>query len=141
MTTLTRSDRPASGDTEGRQKNPLRYFKVCKSLPASHLCRHAWFLIAICHFSFGLASTALAQTCRDGCYYPNTYQGVDAFPYETLGSGNTALGYIALNPTGSAGGFTQNTAIGAMAVAHGNEYILGSSNTAVGFTSMQNIDA
>jgi hypothetical protein len=77
----------------------------------------------------------MAQECRDGCFYSNTYQGVDALPYETIGGNNTALGYLALNAWPDS--FVANTAVGAWALAPGSSSILRDENTAVGVMAMQ----
>src|SRR5205807_1325688 len=94
------------------QQNPL-----FKTTIAARFGRHTLLFVAVCHSSIMLASAGLAQTCRDGCYGTNTYQGVDALPSESVGADNTALGYIALTAYPD---YSTNTAAGALTLAPGS---------------------
>src|SRR5438552_12129739 len=74
------------------------------------LRQHALRLTAASLVAAALAPAARAQTCQDGCFYSNTYQGSDAMLNFGSGGNNTAFGAYAL--TNMIGG-QDNTAIGA----------------------------
>jgi trimeric autotransporter adhesin len=85
--------------------------------------------------STGLAAVVItpvasAQTCQDGCFYSNTYQGSDAMLNFGSGGNNTAFGAYALM---SMNGGQDNTAIGAYAM---DLLTTGSENTAVGVSAL-----
>src|SRR5436190_5926122 len=107
---------------------------LCRKIMLPAFRKAPLLLVAGCYGLISLVNSGFAQTCRDACYYSNTYQGVDALPSGNGDKSNTALGYIALNPEGA---FTQNTAIGALTIAPGNLIIIGDSNTAVGATALE----
>jgi len=74
-----------------------------------------------------------AQTCQDGCFYSNTYQGDNALLNFGAGGNDTAFGSNALtNNTG-----TDNTALGTYALLVNTS---GKSNTAVGSNALYNND-
>jgi hypothetical protein len=102
----------------------------CKSAITPLFLGWTWLVIAICPGLIVLAPAGMAQECRDGCFYSNTYQGVDALPYETAGGNNTAFGYLTLNALPYS--FHANTAVGAWALAPGSSSILQSENAAIG---------
>jgi len=94
---------------------------------------------------------ASAQTCQDGCFYSNTYQGDDALLNFGSGGNNSAFGIQALwqNNGGTdntaVGAFTlsgyyggpasYNTAVGSLALGTNNT---GNDNTAVGANALPN---
>src|SRR5689334_22417072 len=84
--------------------------------------------------SLALAVTTLvpkvwAQTCQDGCFYSNTYQGDNALLNFGAGGNNTAFGSYAL----TINTFIDNTAIGAYALQANTT---GQSNTALGSSAL-----
>jgi hypothetical protein len=89
-------------------------------------------IIAIIFAAIAFASNASAQTCQDGCFYSNTYQGQDALLNFYSGGQETAFGSYALtnNTTGQ-----DNTAIGAYAMQVNTT---GNSNTANGSFALGN---
>ena len=95
------------------------------------------FLLVAAHCLIVLVATSLGQTCRDGCYFSNTYHGVDAFPNEAIGSANTALGYLSLSTDPVFNSFRQNTGVGALTLAPGTDSTIGGSYTAVGAMALQ----
>ena len=108
-------------------------------------------IIAIIFAAIAFASDASAQTCQDGCFYSNTYQGDNALLNFGSAYDDTAFGSYAL--TNNING-TDNTAIGAYSLEYNvdnyfntavGSYALygntGDNNTAVGAVAMEdNLD-
>jgi len=88
-------------------------------------------IIAIIFAAIAFAFDASAQTCQDGCFYSNTYQGQDALINYSSGGNDSAFGVDALtNNTGA-----DNTALGAYAMLLNTT---GVDNTAVGYNALYN---
>ncbi len=101
-------------------------------VPFNGAARRWVLLVAVCTFtSIALATGAWAQTCLDGCFFSNTYQGDDALAHFGSGGNNSAFGSQALtNNTG-----TDNTAIGVYTLLVNTD---GSYNTALGSNALYN---
>jgi hypothetical protein len=97
--------------------------------------QHAVGLTAATLVAAALAPGAWAQTCQDGCFYSNTYQGDDALLNFGSGGQNTAFGIQALENNIDG---TDNTAVGAFALTGFAGYSAGIGNTAVGVSALQN---
>ena len=91
--------------------------------------QHALFLPTI-FLGLMVVGEARAQTCQDGCFFSNTYQGSDAMLNFGSGGNNTAFGASALT---SMNGGQDNTAIGAYSLVL---LTTGSENTAVGVSAL-----
>jgi hypothetical protein len=88
-------------------------------------------IIAIIFAAIAFAADASAQTCNDGCFYSNTYQGTDALSNYFSGGNDTAFGSEALvSNTG-----VDNTALGTYAMLVNTT---GTDNTAVGYSALYN---
>jgi hypothetical protein len=106
-----------------------QHFRKCMPLLS---CRRAWLLVAAILGQTALSSLTSAQTCQDGCFFSNTYQGQGALSNFTSGGNETAFGSAALtyNTTG-----TDNTALGTYAMLVNTT---GGYNTAVGSNALYN---
>ncbi len=101
-------------------------------LPFNGAARRWVLLVAVCTFtSIALATGVWAQTCQDGCFYTNTYQGDNALLNIGAGNDNTAFGYLALTATTTPA--YSNTGIGALALYQNTT---GVENTAVGVNAL-----
>jgi hypothetical protein len=89
-------------------------------------------IIAIIFAAIAFALNVSAQTCQDGCFFSNTYQGQNALLNFTSGGNDTAFGSEALtnNTTGE-----DNTALGTYALLVNTT---GIDNTAVGYNALYN---
>src|SRR5450432_4058126 len=109
----------------------IKHFRFLRDVHAVWPAKHLLLSTATTLATIALATGAWAQTCNDGCFYSNTYQGQDALSNFFSGGNDTAFGSEALvNNTG-----IDNTAIGTYTLLVNTT---GTDNTAVGSTALYN---